>query len=108
MVPLMRYLCTRTVPKHIELEVLGLALSEKQIPQIVEDDESGTERIEPLEGTGLRPRQMRYQAVLRPTRSTFSDRTSIPNPASKPVSGETVPKLYQNPSALHRLYQNYP
>jgi hypothetical protein len=27
------YRCTRTVPKHIELEVLGLALSEKQIPQ---------------------------------------------------------------------------
>jgi hypothetical protein len=41
------------------LEVLGLALSEKQIPQIVEDNESGTERIEPLEETGLRPRQMR-------------------------------------------------
>ena len=42
--------CTRTVPKHIELEMLGLALSEKQIPQIVENHESGTERIEPLEG----------------------------------------------------------
>jgi hypothetical protein len=53
--------CTRTVPKHIELEVLGLALSEKQIPQIVENNESGTERMEPLEGTGVRPRQARYQ-----------------------------------------------
>ena len=53
------YRCTRAVPNHVELEVLGLALSEKQIPQIVEDNESGTERIEPLEETGLRPRQMR-------------------------------------------------
>ena len=42
------YRCARTVPKHIELELLWLALSEKQIPQIVEDNESGTERIEPL------------------------------------------------------------
>jgi hypothetical protein len=66
MVPLMCYLCTRTVPKHIELEVLGLALSEKQIPQIVENNQSGTERIEPLERTGVRPRQVRYQAALRP------------------------------------------
>jgi hypothetical protein len=46
------------------LEVLGLALSEKQIPQIVEDNESGTERIEPLEGTGVRPRQLRDQALI--------------------------------------------
>ena len=53
------YRCTRTVPKHIELEVLGLALSEKQIPQIVENNESGTERMEPLEGTEVRPRQGR-------------------------------------------------
>jgi hypothetical protein len=56
--------CTRTVPKRIELEVLGLALSEKQIPQIVENNESGTERMEPLEATGVRPRQVRYQAAL--------------------------------------------
>jgi hypothetical protein len=36
--PTHMYRCTRTVPKHIELEVLGLALSEKQIPQIVENN----------------------------------------------------------------------
>jgi hypothetical protein len=58
--------CTRTVPKPIELEVLGLALSEKQIPQIVENNQSGNERMEPLEATGVRPRQVRYQAVLMP------------------------------------------
>ena len=60
------YRCTKTVPKHIELGVLGLVLSEKQIPQIVENNQSGTERMEPLEGTGVRPRQVRYQAALRP------------------------------------------
>ena len=62
MVPLMY----TAVPKHIGLEVLGLALSEKQIPQIVENNQSGTERIEPLERTGVRPRQMRYQAARLP------------------------------------------
>ena len=66
------YRCTRTVPKHIELEVLGLALSEKQIPQIVENNQSGTERMEPLEGTGVRPRQVRYQAALRPDITSFN------------------------------------
>jgi hypothetical protein len=59
------YRRTRTVPKHIELEVLGLALSAKQIPQIVENSQSGTERMEPLEGTGVRTRQMRCQVVRR-------------------------------------------
>jgi hypothetical protein len=48
------------------LQVLGLALSEKQIPQIVENNESGVKEMEPLEATGVRPRQARYQAALRP------------------------------------------
>jgi len=58
--------CTRTVPKNNQLASLGLALSEKQIPQIVENNESRSEGIEPLEATGVRPRQVRYQAALRP------------------------------------------
>jgi hypothetical protein len=41
-------------------------VSEKQIPQVVENIESRTYRMEPLEGKAVRPRQVRYQAALRP------------------------------------------
>jgi hypothetical protein len=56
------------------LEVLGLASSEKQIPQIVENNESGTERMKLLEATRVRPRQMRYQliSVLGDNKGVFS------------------------------------
>ena len=45
---------------------LGLALSEKQIPQVNENTEESKSRLEPLESVGRRPRQARYQAALRP------------------------------------------
>jgi hypothetical protein len=56
----------KTVSKLFALERLGLALSEKQIPQIVENSKKCGELLEPLEGDGMRPRQVRYQAALRP------------------------------------------
>jgi len=43
----------------------GTPSSEKQIPQIVENNPNGTERMESLEATEVRPRQMRYQLVRR-------------------------------------------
>jgi hypothetical protein len=54
------------VSKLGELEPLGLALSEKQIPQIVENTKKCGELKESLEPDGMRPRQVRYQAALRP------------------------------------------
>jgi hypothetical protein len=45
---------------------LGLPLSEKQIPQVIENHESGEKPKEALERAGVRPRQVRYQAALRP------------------------------------------
>src|ERR1039457_6492863 len=87
--------CTKT--DRIEaVGVLGLAMSEKQIPQIVENNQSGTERMEPLEGTGVRPRQMRYQVVRCFASTAGAGRGSpdaraflVPNPrksaARKPV-----------------------
>ena len=48
------------------LRLLGLLLSEKQIPQVVEKLENGDEPKEALERAVLRPRQVRYQAALRP------------------------------------------
>jgi hypothetical protein len=46
--------------------LLGLALSEKQIPQVNENTEEENWLLDPLESVGTRPRQARYQAALRP------------------------------------------
>jgi len=48
------------VTKPLALTRLGLPLSEKQIPQVVEKPESGGKSKEALEITALRPRQVRY------------------------------------------------
>ena len=56
----------RTVTKPLALSLLGLPLSEKQIPQVIENLESGDKPKEVLERTVMRPRQVRYQAALRP------------------------------------------
>jgi hypothetical protein len=56
----------KTVSKLLALEPLGLASSEKQVPQIVENTKKCGELLEPLEPDGMRPRQVRYQAALRP------------------------------------------
>jgi len=56
----------KTVTKLVRLIALGLPLSEKQIPQVIENLESGDKPKEVLERTVMRPRQVRYQAALRP------------------------------------------
>ena len=56
----------KTVSKLPVLELLGLGLSEKQAPQIVENTKRCGELKDPLEGVWMRPRQVRYQAALRP------------------------------------------
>jgi len=48
------------VTKPIALRRLGLLLSEKQIPQVVENLESGGKPKEAVETAALRPRQVRY------------------------------------------------
>jgi hypothetical protein len=45
---------------------LGLALSEKQVPQVDGNTEEARGLLEALESVGMRPRQARYQAALRP------------------------------------------
>jgi hypothetical protein len=47
----------RTVTKHFALSCLGLPLSEKQIPQIVENLESGNESVETWERVSVLVRQ---------------------------------------------------
>ena len=56
----------KTVTKPLALSRLGLPLSEKQIPQVVENLESGGKPEEALERVAMRPRKVRYQAALRP------------------------------------------
>jgi hypothetical protein len=69
--------CT-TVAKPLPLSRLGLPLSEKQIPQVVENPESGGKSTEALERAFMRPRQVRYQAALRPD---FLDSTACRRPS---------------------------
>jgi len=61
----------KTVTKLDRLIALGLPLSEKQIPQVIENLESGDKPKEALERTVMRPRQVRYQAALRPDINGF-------------------------------------
>jgi hypothetical protein len=57
----------RTVPERDLWELLGMALSEKQIPQIIENTEKPKEIKELLESVGPRPRQARYRLRYAPT-----------------------------------------
>jgi len=68
----------KTVAKPFGLTLLELPLSEKQIPQVVEKFESGGKPKEALETAELRPRQVRYQAALRPDISSFFDFKPLP------------------------------
>ena len=72
-----RFSCARTVPKLYLFSVLGIALSEKQIPRVVVNTEKWGERMEALERTG----------VLR--RSAAAD--------SIQLSYGRVPLLYRTP-----------
>jgi hypothetical protein len=56
------------VPKLYLFSALGIALSEKQIPQVVEIIENRSERMEALEGVAVLRRQMPYPAELQTRR----------------------------------------
>ena len=60
----------KTVTKPLAFSRLGLPLSEKQIPQVVENLESGGKPNEALERVAMRPRQVRG-SILRP--ETYRD-----------------------------------
>jgi hypothetical protein len=49
----------KTVTKLVRLIALGLPLSEKQIPEVIENLESGDKPKEALERAVMRPRQVR-------------------------------------------------
>jgi hypothetical protein len=74
---------------------LGLALSEKQIPQIADSTEQPKEGMELLESVGPRPRQARYQAALRPDMKYVIDSKVLSNFDATPKPG-FLPQLCQN------------
>jgi hypothetical protein len=100
-----RATCFRAVSKPYQKPIQnhhwGCPSSEEQIPQVVGKTEKARNGMDGLEGNFTRPRQVRYQAALRPDRGSFLDfkllldRPSIPRPHSQP---KNVSKLYQNPS----------
>jgi len=56
----------KTVSKAHLNEPLGCPSSEEQIPQVIGKTEKTRTGMEGLEGNFTRPRQVRYQAALRP------------------------------------------
>jgi hypothetical protein len=57
--------CARTVPKPYSFLLLGLALSEKQTPQVVEKIEKPKEKMEGLEPGVVLRRQTLFPTELR-------------------------------------------
>jgi hypothetical protein len=55
-----------------EIRWIGFTLNEEQIPQIVEKQKKPKLEIDSLEGLFLRPRQVRYQAALRPDMTSLT------------------------------------
>ena len=62
--------CVETVSKPPGFGAIGLQLSEKQIPQVIGFIRKWSKQRELLEWAALRPRQVRCQAALRPTRNS--------------------------------------
>ena len=76
--PFRQRTCFSTVSKlyqnHISTKHWGCPSSEEQIPQMVGKTEKTRNGMDGLEGSFTRPRQVRYQAALRPD---YIDSTSV-------------------------------
>jgi hypothetical protein len=80
-------------PKLLALSCLGLALSEKQIPQIVENLESGYELKEALEPVAVRVKQEEApRTASAPDQQSGARRMGLSyRPKNPPASGPTEP-----------------
>ena len=58
--------CVKTVSEPPRLGLMEICLSEKQTPQVIVFSRKRLEKVELLERACVRPRQVRYQAALRP------------------------------------------
>ena len=64
--------CPRTVPELLSLTGLELSLEQKQIPQVVENSENECSGCNGWKERLFAPRQVRYQAALRPDITTIA------------------------------------
>jgi hypothetical protein len=78
------------VTKPLALSLLGLPLSEKQIPQVIEKHESGEKSKQALERADVRPRQVRYQAALRPDICRSFDPKPLPRVKILPDMAKSI------------------
>ena len=58
--------CVKTVSEPLGLGPMEICLSEKQTPQVIVFSRKLSEKGERLDRAFVRPRQVRYQAALRP------------------------------------------
>jgi hypothetical protein len=82
--------CRETVAEPYLLTPLGMQSERKQIPQVVENIKRRRHAIEPLEGQGVRPRQVRYQAALRPDTNKPLDSTAFYSSTAPPPAAGLV------------------
>lgn len=76
--------CARTVPKPYSFVSLGLALSEKQNPQVVEKIEKPKEQIEGVESSIVLRRQAFSRAPIGKISKKWSNGLSKRSPFKKP------------------------
>ncbi len=73
------------MPESNVFNPFELSLSEKQIPRFVGNISSYKKWTELLESRGVRPRQARYQAALRPDMKCIVDSKALSNFAATPI-----------------------
>jgi len=97
--------CAETVSKPPLLGGLGLRLSEKQIPQVIGFIRSGLKQRELLERAVVRPRQVRYQAALRPDMIISIDSKALSNFISTPAR-DFWPRPRTNRALIRSLHHD--
>jgi len=82
--------CSKTVPKPNQFSSFGLSLSEKQIPQIVENNESRTDRMKPVGRDGCAPKAGASARRARNSSGDTPSRLSYHCPSKNPDAETTV------------------
>jgi hypothetical protein len=88
--------CVNTVSEPLELQVTESVLSEKQTPQVIVFSRKLSEKGERLERACVRPRQVRYQAALRPDSNCCTDSKLLPK-TSPPMEGFALFRYWCKP-----------
>jgi hypothetical protein len=103
--------CAETVSNPLVFALLGLHLSERQIPRVGGFTENGLKHRELLKRAVVRPRQVRYQAALRPTLIGLHFkllRRTARRRAAPPIVIATGPKRCHNPRRSRLAFWSLP